>query len=68
MTSSSGRAVEFPGAKADSTGVTMRVSMVGDGSCTGTEVAVGAAVGAAQAFKMSINDKIIYKAKWNFFI
>ena len=69
MMSSSGAAVGFPGAKADSTGVTARGLLVGEGSFNGAEVDVGTTVRAgAQAFKMSIKDRIKHKVKEDFFI
>jgi hypothetical protein len=66
--SSSGAAVG-PGAKADSTGVTLKCLLIGDGSFDGREVAVGAAVGAgAQASKMSKKDEIKHKVKRNLYM
>ena len=67
--SSSGAAVRFPGAKADSTGVIGSGSLVGDGSCDGIGVVVGAIVGAvAQALKMSKKDRANDGVKSNFFM
>jgi hypothetical protein len=58
-----------PGAKADSTGVTAKCSIVGDGSFVGREVAVGTTAGAeAHAFKRSEENKIKSKLKRNFFM
>ena len=69
MMSSSGAAVGFPGAKADSTGVIRSGSLVGDGSCDGIGVTVGGVVGAgAQAFMISKEEKIKVGAKNNFFM
>jgi hypothetical protein len=58
--------VGFPGAKADSTGVIGTGTLVGDVSCTGTEVAVGA--GEVQALKTSTKDKTKQEAKRSVFI
>jgi hypothetical protein len=52
MISSSGAAVGFPGANADSTGVTGKAVLVREGSADGMRGFVGVAVGAAtQEFK-----------------
>jgi hypothetical protein len=67
--SSSGAAVGFPGAKADSTGVIAGGSLVADGSCDGIEVDIGITVGAvAQAFRTSRKHKTKDGTKSNFFM
>jgi outer membrane lipoprotein SlyB len=63
--SSSGAAVGFPGAKADSTGV-IRGSTVGEGSCVGAMVAVGAV--GAQAVVTKMENKINRVDKSHLFI
>ena len=69
MISSRGAAVGFPGAKADSTGVTGGDSPVGDGSYLGIEVAVGSVAGVAvQAFTSKRKDTNKHEAKRSFFM
>jgi hypothetical protein len=66
--SSRGAAVG-PAAKADSTGVTERGLLVGDGSCNGAEVTVGLPFGAEeQAFRIGTRVEIRNKANRIFFI
>ena len=67
--SSSGAAVGFPGANADSTGVTMRASVVGDGSGDEIRVVVWVAEGALlQAAMININDEFNQSMKKCLFI
>ena len=56
--SSSGAAVGFPGAKADSTGVRMGTSLVGEGSCMGPGLSVSDGGATAQADTHSIERRV----------
>ena len=66
MMSSSGAAVGFAGAKADSTGVTVSGLSVGEGCSVGASVTVGA--GEAQAAMIKIANKISRVQESEFFI
>lgn len=66
MMSSRGAAVGFPGAKADSTGVSARGLRVGDGCWVRPGVIVGAA--GAQAVMTKIENEISRVEKVHFFI